>query len=348
LRLLSASVITLDSEDLTPEVTSAATVIAYPTLTFAEVGATGDTITRNRGSWLSDGFRVGDKITVSGTASNNFTAAAGIATLSATVITLGTDDLTPEVIKTFDVTLTAGQTKAAWMAAADAAFATIDSDTAKRIDLAAGRGRVMSPFSGFAHRRSPAWAASLREYQHDLHIPSWRKKDGNTGFDLFDATGSLVEWDDNVDGGAGSAARFTTFRTWGNGPAGAYICRSLTRAGDGNILANTHNMAVVNLACAVTQAMTENFIGRTPQLNDNGTATTDELKTLEAEVNAELDIQLLSSRGEGKRASKAVWTANTNDVLNVDDGTLNGVLDLNLNGTIVTVNTTVRVRSNGQ
>jgi hypothetical protein len=35
-------------------------------------------------------------------------------------------------------------------------------------------------------------------------------------------------------------------------------------------------------------------------------------------------------------------------VLNVADPALTGVLDLNMNGTIVSVSTTVRVRSGGQ
>lgn len=69
-----------------------------PNLTFAEVGASGDTITRDAGSWIADGFLEGAGIYVSGTVSNNLVLASGatIVTLSATVITLGVTDLTPE------------------------------------------------------------------------------------------------------------------------------------------------------------------------------------------------------------------------------------------------------------
>src|SRR5690606_22591951 len=66
-----------------------------PTLTFAEVGATADTITRATGSWLADGFVVGDTITITGTASNNLSAI--IVAVTATVITLGSEDLAAEV-----------------------------------------------------------------------------------------------------------------------------------------------------------------------------------------------------------------------------------------------------------
>jgi hypothetical protein len=344
---VSATVLTLDTFDLTAEgPVSNVTVTAEPMLTFAEVGATGDTITRSRGSWLDDGFRVGDKIVVSGTVSNNITAAAGLTAVTATVLTLDTDDLAAEIVGAFGVTITAGQTKAAWMAALDAAFASIDARF--RGSFGAGRGRINSPFSGWLLRQSAAWAASLREYAHDLHIATWKKDDGPTGFDLFDADGVLVEWDDRVDGEAATAARFTSFRTWANGPQGAFIARDLTRASESSLLSNTHNVAVVNLACTTVQLATENVIGRSLVLNDDGTATSDSLKTIETEVNAALELALLQNRGEGPRASKAVWTAATDDILNVPEALLNGVLDLNLNGTVHSVNTQVRVRSGGQ
>jgi hypothetical protein len=64
-------------------------------LTFAEVGASGDTITRSSGSWLDDGFRVGDVITVAGSASNNISTGV-IVTLTALVLTLDSTDLAAE------------------------------------------------------------------------------------------------------------------------------------------------------------------------------------------------------------------------------------------------------------
>ncbi|MGF1582846.1 MAG: DNRLRE domain-containing protein, partial [Gemmataceae bacterium] len=64
-----------------------------PTLTFAD--ANPDTITRDGGSWLSDGFAVGDRIRVIGTTNNNGTYV--IAGVTATTITLdGNNTLTSE------------------------------------------------------------------------------------------------------------------------------------------------------------------------------------------------------------------------------------------------------------
>lgn len=343
---LTATVITLGTEDLAAETTALATVVGYPTLTFAEVGATGDTITRNRGSWLADGFRVGDIVTIDGSASNDITTDA-ITGVTALVLTLNTSDLAAEVVSTNGVSVSAGQTKAVWMAALDAEFEDVTGSF--RLDVAAGRARKASPYSGFNYWRPVSWAASLREYQHDLQIPTWQKKLGPTGWSLEDADGNLVAWDDRVDGGAGSAARFTTMRTWSNGPNGAFITLSLTRDDEANLTSRTHNAAVVNLACSVVQLNTENIVGEVLVLNDDGTATSDALATIEMRVNSALALELLVDKfKEGPRASKAVWTASKTDVLNVPEALLTGVLDLNLNGTVHSVFTAVRVRSGGQ
>ncbi len=341
---LSATVITLGAEALVAEVTANATVIGRASLTFAN---SGETVTRNRGSWLSDGFRVGDDVTIAGTDSSLNNGTFTITTLTALVMTLeaGAVDA-DEVSPVTQVTIATGQTKAAWATALEAEFEDIDD--AFRIDMSMGRGAVLQPFSGWNLRRPPSWAASIREYQHDLHVAPWRKDDGPVGFSLEDTDGVLVEWDERVDAAA-SAARFTSFTTWANGPNGAFIALSLTRGNEGSLLSLSHNVAVVNLACTVTQLNTERVIGRSLVLNDNGTATTAALAEIAGEVNAALNLALLkNTSGEGQRASKAVWTPSSDDILNVPEATLTGVLDLNLNGTIHSVNTTVRVRSGGQ
>jgi hypothetical protein len=125
------------------------------------------------------------------------------------------------------------------------------------------------------------------------------------------------------------------------------VTLSLTRAGDGKIESLTHNQAVINAACNTVQIATENVIGRTLQLNSNGTATRESLNVIQGEVNAQLDIALLSSRGEGPRASSAVWTPAADDLYNIAEPTMNGVLTLLLNGTVHSVATRVRVQTNG-
>lgn len=340
---VTATVITLDTDDLADEVgIQDVTIVTTPSLTFAEVGATGDTITRNRGSFIADGFRIGDILTIAGTVSNDATHVTAVTGVTATVITLDTDDLVDEAIGSDVATISSGETKAAWMARIDSEFASIAADF--RVDLSAGRGRVSNPINGWNLRRPAGWAVSLREYQNDLHIATWRKKDGNVGFDLYDADRVLVEWDDASDGAAGSAARFTTLRTYKNGPNGAYIAQSLTREADGSLLSQTHNVAVVNLTCTTTQKATEDAIGESLILNADGTATGESLKVIEAMVNRQLNETIMQNAlGQGARASSVVWRANTDDILNTPTATLTGVTTLILKGTIHSINTIVKV-----
>lgn len=342
---VSALVLTMGTTDLTPEgPVSNVTITGSPTMTFAEVGATGDTITRSSGSWTDDGFRVGDTVTIAGTVSNNVTGP--IANLTATVLTFGTTDLAAEAIRADAITITKGQTMAAYVSAQDAAFASIDAK--KRISLGLGRARKQCPLTGWWFRRSVHWAAIIREFSRDVQFATWEKEQGPLdGWDLTDGNGKVVEYDERTVGGA-LAARFTCFRTWANGPEGAFIAQDLTRDDDGEILSLTHNLDVANVACTTIQAQTENIIGKVLKLKTDGTghATEESLRFLESKVNKALARELLASNkngGDPPRASGAVWQASRTDDLSGAEATMSGVLSLNLNGTVTHVNTVVRV-----
>ncbi len=316
------------------------------TITFAEVGASGDTITRSAGSWIVDGFRDGQNITIAGSLLNNITTTSGITVTSATVLTLGglPDDLAAEVATASEgISITVAQTMAAWVSASDTAFASVDGQ--KRIDISLGRLRKLSPLTGWSFRRPVSWAASIREYQKDLHVTTWRVQDGPLdGWSMLDDDGNVVEYDERNDGG-GLAGHFTTATTLDNGPNGAFISTSLTRDTESSLLSYTHNMHVANLACTVIQAATTRFIGKTVPLESDGTMRASSRRKLESLVNSDLAIALMKEfvAGEGSRASKAVWTMSPDDVLNVVDATITGSADLRVNGTIVNVNTSVKV-----
>jgi hypothetical protein len=338
----SSTVITLGTDDLEDEGPVAnVSIVGVPSLTFSD---SADTITRaggSPGSWVTDGFRVGDSVTVSGTVSNDGTYT--VTAVTATVLTLEVGDLADEVIGITAATITAGQTKAAWMAAITTEFAPIDDK--ELISLSAGKARAFSLFSNWFLRWPAAWAATSREYQHDLHTPTWRKSDGPTGWILHDSDGALVEWDDRADGGGASAARFTSFRTYANGPNGAFIGNDLTRATDASLLVQTHNIAVVNRARTVCHAATEAAIGRSLILNADGTATKDAIAEIESFVNNSLALDMLvNKRGEGPRVSNITWTMSTDDVLNVAEPIVTGVLTVYLRGAIHTINTSVVVQ----
>ncbi len=334
--VVTDTVLTLDSADLVNEgPISGVTILGSYGLVF-----TTTTATRSGGSWIADGFTVGDSVTFDGTISND--AAHTLTDLTATVMTFASGGVA-ETIGTRDVSVTKGETMAAWVSAMDAEFTDVDAQP--RIDIGLGRGRKKSPLTGWSFRRPASWHASIREYQHDIHIPTWAKELGPLdGVSLEDANGTIVEYDERTDGGA-LAGRFTCLRTWGNGPNGTFIAMSLTRDGEGSLLSYTHNMHVTNLACTIVQKATENVVGKVLQLDDEGHATKASLGQIEESINTDLAIALLQEHvlGAGPRASKATWKASATDILNVVDATLTGGLDLHVNGTIVHVDTVVKV-----
>jgi hypothetical protein len=238
-----------------------------------------------------------------------------------------------------------GETMSVYVAAMATALAAVDGQ--KRIDISIGRARKLSPVTGWLFRRPAMWAFSLREYQHDLQIPCWRKSDGPLdGWSLEDSDGNIAEFDERVDGGA-LANRFSCMRTYSNGPRGAFGALSMTRAIEGSLLSRTHNMSVANLACTIAQAETENAIGQVLVLKSDGKAEESSLTVIEGRVNSQLEVSLLANRSEGRRASKAVWKASREDTLNVPGAELNGTLTLLLNGTLEKITTKVRVQTAG-
>lgn len=97
--VIDASSVAITLNDNTQEVIAGGS----ETVTFAEVGATGDTITRASGGW-SRYITAGDIIVISGSASNDGTYE--IASLSNTVLTMDTDDLAAETFNSGNLTIT--------------------------------------------------------------------------------------------------------------------------------------------------------------------------------------------------------------------------------------------------
>lgn len=315
-------------------------------LTFGDGTAT---ITRDVGSFVTDGFKVGMRVTIAGSA-NNDADDYEVVTVTATVLTVDTN-LTAETIDGADLTTFQGvEAKSDWRAGVIADVEDISGDTARRIDPAGGYGAKLDPITGWRLRRPIAWAFSLREYQHDVHVAAWRVADGGfAGWTLEDASGAVVEHDERVDGGL-LAANITCARTLNNEP-GVFGALSLTRADPASLLSRTHNMYVANVACTAVQRATQREEGQSLTLiqtgANKGKATEASLVKLEKRVNQGVALALRDTRGEGDRATGADWVASRSDVLNIPGATVTGILTLDLNGTIEQMNTTVRVPSGG-
>jgi hypothetical protein len=232
-------------------------------------------------------------------------------------------------------------TLALWEAGLPATYEDVVSEP--RVNFGAGRGRVQSAFSGWLYRRGASWHASIREYQHDVHITTWWKQNGPlSGVSISDENGASVEHDERT-GTALLPYSFTVLRTYSNSN-GVFVAMDLTREDENDPLSYHHNMSVANIAQTVVQRVTENFIGQTPLLSDDGTLDKDDRAALADEVNEALSQALLSDlRGEGRRASSVKYTPAADDDLSVPGATLNSETELNLRGTIVNIVNKVKV-----
>lgn len=328
---LTATVMTFEADDLTNETIGTATVTGRMGLEF---DATADTITRSRGSWIADGFVTDTIATVTGTASNN--VSLEIEGVTATVLSLA-NGLANEDVSSAAVSVSSGQTMAAWAAATVDAYAGIDAEF--RIDIGMGRYPTASPVTNWLKRMPAAWLASAREYSLPEHVATWRKGDGAVAIDESRNPAFQEEYDDRIFN-LGNTNRFTTLRTWANGPRGVFICTSRTRGLAGTQLSQTHQVAVFNKCLRIVQQVTESFIGRNVELDEVGRATAGERDSLESEVASALDSQVMVDvRGEGRQASSVKWTMSEDDALNTPEATVTGFFEINFNGTIFAVDT---------
>lgn len=342
LTAVSATVLTFASGAVNEGPITVASLVGTEALTWA---ASGFTITRTLGSWINDGFAVGMSVVTTGSTSNNDTLV--ITALSATVMTFAAGVVNEGPLPSSTISIVQSETFTAHVSAASAAYASIDASP--RLDVAYGRARgVASHITGAQHRRPAAWLASLREYQHDVQTANYRKADGplggGGGWQLTDTNGNIVEYDERTVGGA-LAGRFTCLRTWANGPRGAFVALSLTRDTEGAFLSRTQNEAVANVAEQVIQSTTEEAVGELLILNPDGTGTDASLALIEGKVNDALQLNLLQDNddGEGPSASLAVWSASRTDVLSQPGSILHGTGELEVNGTLEQISTTLSV-----
>ena len=225
----------------------------------------------------------------------------------------------------------------AWAAEVDAAFAACNTP---HLSLGGGRGRKRSPYSGFEYRVPVSWAATIRGAQNDAHVTTWRRSDGDLGYDLADAEGQLAEYDGRIHGSALTAGRFTSFTTDAN-DTGTFIEHDLTRAEDDSLLSNVYGALVAFIAQGVVQAATRRAAqGETLILKTDGSGQAEEasLQEIEGLVQRSLDQALLVDlQTQGPRASDARITISRTDDFSVAEPTMTTYTALTLRGVVHTI-----------
>lgn len=237
-----------------------------------------------------------------------------------------------------------GKTASTWRQTATAMNVLFSDVNGWRGSISFGSRRKLCPLTGRAWRRPASWAASLREYDRgmDLHISTWWRDLGplNGWFTLK----SDDEHDERVDTGA-LFGRFTSFTTLANGDSGMYITKDVTRGNDDSVFFLTNNVAVVDEGCSVCNAATVRILGQSMILNNDGTASPETIADVESGVNSALYRSLMKERvpGRGARASSVRWTMSPADDLRGPGAVVNGIMELNLRGTVSQIRTKVQV-----
>jgi hypothetical protein len=313
---------------------------AAPGLLFVDGGGSEDTLIKGKGSWLDDGFKPGEPFSIAGTVSNDGTYAPTAVT--ATTITVPTGSFADEEISSWDVDIVGAITDSLHLAAADEEYASVVN---KRLDLGYGRLRRLSPITGGRMRRPVQWADVWVGFNIDLSQTTWLKERGALAdWSLLDQFQVKVEHDDRSDNGPATVAGFTSARTWANGPRGAFITSSLTRA-DEPEYEYTHDAYVAYLMQTVVQRSSEGSVGDVLVLqpaDESGArvATPDSLADIRNKVQGPIDQNLLGGDGGVVRASGATWEPSPDDDLRpAGPRKLTGNGQLNLNGTLIEIDT---------
>lgn len=270
---------------------------------------TAHTITRNTGSWVTDGFKVGMTVVVAGTASGTNDGTAGVlTTVTATVLTFASGLATQANQDGATVTISATETKSTWRSALETIVGSTPSTQkiADKVMACGGRARRKSPINSTRKRRNAAWPIAIRCMGHDIQVsPAEVALGGLEGWDIFDNDGVLEEHDERVDGGL-LGSRIASLRTFNSLP-GIYCSLPLTLDNDNQPLSRLPIVLVAQLATNVCQAQTTLLLNGRVLLNTDGTPQEAEARRINAAVLGALEDELLTKKREGQRASAVTF-----------------------------------------
>lgn len=270
---------------------------------------TADTITRGTGSFVTDGWKVGMVVTISGTTLNNGTGHV-VTNVAASVLTVSS---TPGLVTEANqaaVVLVGSEPKATWRAAIEAIVSATPSTSkvSEKVMVTGGRARRRSPINAARKRRPAAWPIAIAEMAHDIHVSPAKVENGAlAGWSIHSDDGTLEEHDERIDGGL-LGARIAGLRTFNEKP-GVFCSLPVTLDEDGKPLSRLPVVLVGQLACTVAQrSLVEKLSGEYVISPTTGRLLETEVRRIEAYVQTQINIALLTRGPEGQRASSAVFT----------------------------------------
>ena len=313
----------------------------------------GKTYTRNTGSYVTDGFKVGMRVTFAGFVNSASNGVKTLTTVTATVLTV-TEAIGADEAAVTSTTASGTESKSTWRAALDLVVNGATPGAAKvshRTLARGGRARNRSVIDGRSFKRRPAaWADAIATMSHDLQISSARYR--LEGWSITDANGVLVEHDENVDGGL-LASRIGGLRTH-DGVEGVFVSLPLSLDTDNAPLSRAPVGFVADLVCSTANASWTRHLNRELDLNASGYISEAEAKRLEGFVLEDLKSVLLTPGPEGTRISADESAGATLEVSfprNIDLRTPGTLVPTEVGfvpkGYLEQIRNTVRVRTGG-
>lgn len=289
---LTATVMTCSASTLTTESNVASTTCSTLGESMTATAASKE-YTRTVGSFVTEGFAVGQTITVTGftNAGNNGTKT--IATVTATVLTVN-ETLVDETPAVFGVTMSAKELDTTWQAALGGVVGdTLQTELVDQgVSPYGGRARRVSPTDQSNKRRPAAWWALARWMGHDPAIAPYRVSDGELDVTITDENGDPEDHDERTMGGL-LANRISCLESRDDRP-GVFVSLALTLDNDGAVLSRVQTKGVSDIICDVVQTETSTKLGSNEDVNTDGTLTEAAARSIEDYVRNQVEKRVLT------------------------------------------------------
>ncbi len=292
---LTATVMTCSGSALVTEATVANTTCTTLGESLTATAATKE-YTRTVGSWLTEGFAVGQTVNFTGFANAQNNGPHTISAVTATILTV-VETLVDETPAVFGVTASAAEIDTTWTAALGGVVG--DTLATELVDQGVspygGRARRVSPTDGSNKRRPASWWALSRWMQHDPAVAPYRVSDGALGggdITITDVNGDPEDHDERLMGGL-LANRISCLETKDD-RTGVYVSLALTLDNDDAVLSRVQTKGVSDIICDVVQTETSSKLGGSVETNLDGTLTEAAARAIEDHVRDEIKKRVLT------------------------------------------------------
>lgn len=290
---LTATVMTV-AEVLVDEVNVADTTCSTLGQSLTATAAT-KKYTRTVGSWLTEGFAVGQTATFTGFVNAENNGDHLITDVTATDLTVA-EVLVDETPAVFGVTASAKELDSTWTAALGGVVG--DTLATELLDQGVspygGRGRRVSPTDGSNKRRPAAWWTLIRWMQHDPAVAPHRVSDGALGggdITIVDANGDPEDHDERTMGGL-LENRISCLESKDDRP-GVFVSLALTLDDDDAVLSRVQTKGVSDIICDIVQTETSSKLGSSVETKKDGTLTEAAARAIEDHVRGAVQKKVL-------------------------------------------------------